>query len=275
MGGQPSDIDPARSPRAFYGAELRRLREAARLTQEQLGETVFCSGAYVGQIEAAVRRPQLEMSKKLDQILGSNGLLTRLCRLARQSRHAEHFGEVAELEQMAVTIGAFAPTLVTGLLQTEDYARAVFEAGLPWAPDSQIEERVRARMDRSSLLEASGSPKLWTVIHEAALLMPVGGIDVMAEQLCHLLSLARRRRAIVQVLPMSAGAHALMEGSLYLMTFADAPSVAYSEGVLTGTLLDDPAVVEHARHAYDHVRASALSPRDSLTVIEHLVEERR
>jgi transcriptional regulator with XRE-family HTH domain len=271
--GSPKYLDPSKSPRAFYGAELRRLREQASLTQDRLGELVFCSGAYLGQIEAAVRNPQMDMSVRLDEILNTGGLLTRLCELVIQSKHAEHFAEVADLEQKADTICAFAPTLITGLLQTELYARAVFRAGLPWASDAEIEERVRVRMDRTRLLESPDRPKLWVILHESALTLPVGNRGIMRAQMDHIAELMQARRAIVQVMPVSAGAHALMEGSLYLMTFQDAPAVAYSEGLRSGVLLDDPAVVADCRQAYDHVRAAAMSPNDSLDVIERLAEE--
>ncbi|WP_436775533.1 helix-turn-helix domain-containing protein [Yinghuangia sp. YIM S09857] len=269
----PKDIDPMRSPRAFYGSELRRLREAAGLSQEKLGDMVICSGAYIGQIESAVRKPQLDMSMRLDGVFGTDGLMARLCGLANKSRHADHFADTAELECLATTISAFAPTLITGLVQTERYALAVFEAGLPWASKADIDERLRARMDRTRLLEAATRPELWVILHESALRLPVGGAEVMRQQLRHIATLARNRRIITQVLPTAAGAHALMEGSIYLMSFADAPSVAYVEGVLTGNLLDDPIMVAAAQQAYDHVRAAAMSPSDSLHMIERLAED--
>ncbi|NUU22766.1 MAG: helix-turn-helix transcriptional regulator [Streptomycetaceae bacterium] len=267
------DTDPSRSPRAFYGSELRRLREAAGLSQEKLGEKVFCSGAYISQIESAVRKPQLDMSKRLDVVLGSDGLLTRLCKLVNRSRHAEHFADTAELEQLAETISVFAPTLVPGLLQTEAYAQAVFEAWSPLASEHDISERVRARRDRARLLDAETRPLLWVILHEFALRLPVGGAGVMREQLEHIVRLARARRVLVQVLPAAAGAYALMEGQLYMMTFADAPTVAYTEGVMTGNLLDEPAVVAKCQTAYDLARAAAMSPSESLAFIERLAEE--
>jgi transcriptional regulator with XRE-family HTH domain len=90
---QPKNLDPYTSPRAFYGAELRRLREAAGLSQEQLGERVFCSGTYAGQFESATRRPQPDVSKLFDEVLGCGEHFRRLCELARQSKHAEHFAD--------------------------------------------------------------------------------------------------------------------------------------------------------------------------------------
>ena len=116
---QPKALDPYTSPRTFYGAELRRLREQSGLTQDQLGERVFCSGTYIGQFESAVRRPQGDVSKLFDEVMGSDKHLQRLCRLARQSKHPDYFADAAELEKLATTISEYAPMLVPGLLQTE------------------------------------------------------------------------------------------------------------------------------------------------------------
>jgi transcriptional regulator with XRE-family HTH domain len=134
---QPKHLDPYTSPRAFYGAELRRLREAAGLSQEQLGERVFCSGTYVGQFESATRRPQPEVSKLFDDVLGSGKHFQRLCELARRSKHPEYFADAAELEKLAKTISEYAPMLVPGRLQTEAYARALTRATLPLTPQEE------------------------------------------------------------------------------------------------------------------------------------------
>ncbi|MFD8589480.1 Scr1 family TA system antitoxin-like transcriptional regulator [Streptomyces sp. NPDC059637] len=270
---QPKDLDPYASPRAFYGAELRRLREAAGLSQEQLGEKVFCSGNYVGRFEAATRRPQPDVSRLFDEALGSGQHFQRLCELARQSKHAEYFADAAELEKQARTISEYAPMLVPGFLQTEAYARALIRATLPLAPDDDVEGFVRARMERARLLDGPTAPKLWEIVHEAALRVPVGGPDVMREQLLHVVEAVRARRVLVQVHPYSAGAHTFMTGMVSLMTFEDAPPVAYVEGAHTGQLIDEPALVERYRASYDLARAAALPPEASLALIESVAED--
>ncbi|MFF3305321.1 Scr1 family TA system antitoxin-like transcriptional regulator [Streptomyces sp. NPDC001741] len=121
----PKDLDPYANPRAFYGAELRRLREAAGLSQNELGEQAFCSGTYIGLFEAAERRPQVDLSRKFDELLLSGEHLQRLSLLARQSKVADYFADAAELERRATSICEYAPMLVPGVLQTRDYARAV------------------------------------------------------------------------------------------------------------------------------------------------------
>ncbi|WP_329613331.1 helix-turn-helix transcriptional regulator [Streptomyces brevispora] len=262
---QPKDLDPYKDARAFYGAELRRLREAAGMSQCELGERVFCSESYISLCESANRRPKLDMSRALDEVLGSGEHLQRLCRLAQTSKVAGYFAEAAELQLQASFIGSYASMLVLGLLQTEAYARALTRAAHPFAAPEVIEGHVRTRMERTSLLDSPAPPVLWVVIHEAALLLPVGGNAVMSEQLTHLAErTAARPRLVTQVLPFSAGAHPFLHGSMTLMQFTEAPAAVYTEGAYSGQLVEEPKLVEQYRSAYDLARAVALSPEASL-----------
>jgi transcriptional regulator with XRE-family HTH domain len=270
---QPKRLDPYTSPRAFYGSELRRLREEAKMSQEQLGALVFCSGTYIGQLESAVRRPQHDISKQLDEIFGSGEHLQRLCGLARQSKHADYFADAAELETLARTISEYAPTLVPGLLQTELYARAVTRAALPLAPEEEVEGHVRNRMDRQSILNAPTPPLLWVVLHETVLRVSTGGQNVMAGQLLHIAEMVSAHRILVQVLPFATAAQVHMQGMASIMTFPDAAAVVYVEGSHTGQLVEDAALVERHQRSYDLVRAAALSPMASLTLIESAAKD--
>ncbi|MFF9753381.1 Scr1 family TA system antitoxin-like transcriptional regulator [Streptomyces sp. NPDC014344] len=267
------DLDPYASPRTFFGSELRRVREAAGLSQDQLGERVFCSGTYIGQFESATRRPQPDLSRLLDDVLGTGEHFQRLCELARKSKHADYFADAAELETRAKTISEYAPMLVPGLLQTEAYARALTRATLPYASMDEVEGYVRARVERQQILNDSTGPLLWEIVHEAALRVPVGGADVMAEQLAWLAELAGTRGVLIQVHPYEAGPHTFMMGVVSLMTFRDAPPVAYVEGPHSGQLVDDPALVERYQTSYDLARAAALPPEASLTLIESVAED--
>ncbi|MGW0786463.1 helix-turn-helix domain-containing protein [Streptomyces sp. NPDC002913] len=265
----PKDLDPYANPRAFYGAELRRLREAAGLSQNELGERAFCSGTYIGLFEAAERRPQADISRALDELLGSGEHLQRLCRLARTSKVAGYFADAAELQLRAVSIAEYSTMVVPGLLQTESYARALTRAAHPYASDDVIDNHVRTRMERGSLLDAPLAPVLWVILHEAALSVPVGGAPVIAEQLEHLHAQGSTRpRVVVQVLPFSAGANPLMDTAVTLMHFSDEPPAAYTEAAYSGQLVEDPRLVERISSAYDLARASALSPEASLSLIE-------
>ncbi|MDR3033480.1 MAG: helix-turn-helix transcriptional regulator [Kitasatospora sp.] len=267
------NLDPASSPSAFYGAEVRRLREEKGLSQSALGELVFCSGAYLGQIEIAVRKPQADLSKRLDAALETGGYFARLYPMVARTRHAAHFARTAELEAQAETISQYAPAVVPGLLQTADYARAVVRAAKPFASAEAVDDAVAVRLERARILADPTAPLLWMILHEAVIRTPVGGGPVMVHQLGHLQRLAEAGKLLLQVLPFSAGAHAMASGSIILMTFAEAPPVAYAEGPHSGQLLDDPAIVARCQGLYDLARAVALSPAASLALIESAAEE--
>ncbi|MFB7498136.1 helix-turn-helix domain-containing protein [Streptomyces sp. NPDC056161] len=269
----PKDLDPSSSPRALLGAELRHARERKRLSQEELGQRLFVSGSFIGQLETGSRRMQQEYAVLLDEVLETDGFFTRNCKAAAKSKYEEPFEVAAEAESHATAIRQYAPLLIPGLLQTPAYARAVNRAYDPTAPEETIEQWVEGRMERIRLLDHPTRPVLWVVLDEAALRRETGGRTVMAEALRHVASLSRRSRVIVQVLPSSAGAHAAMQGALKLMDFEDAAPLVYFEGVRTGRLEDDPATVAQLRFVYDLLVASALSQEKSLALIEELAED--
>lgn len=269
----PKDLDPSSSPRALLGAELRHARERKGLSQAELGQRLFVSGSFIGQLEAGTRRMQPEYARLLDEALGTDDFFQRNREAAAKSKYPDHFAEAAEAEARATAISQYAALLIPGLLQTRAYAEAVFRAYKPTAPEQVIEELVSARMGRTHLLDDPTEPVLWAVIDEAALRRPTGGPSVMAEALRHLAGLIRRRRVIVQVLPFRAGAHAAMEGSLKLMEFTDAPPLSFIEGPDMGRLLDDPAAVSRHAQMFKLLLASALSPSDSLVLIESTAQD--
>ncbi|MCX4233501.1 helix-turn-helix domain-containing protein [Streptomyces ortus] len=258
----------------FFGTELKRRREDAGLTQAELGNRVFVSGGYIGQFEQAIRKPQLDVATRIDEILQTAGFFERLWqKLIKDQPYTEYFAHVVELERLATEISEYAPTVVPGLLQTREYAQAVFLAGNPLAPDGYIEELLRGRMDRTRLLKDATRPLYWVVLHETVLRVAVGGPKVMAHQLDHILTLARERKVLLQVLPFAAGAHREMGKMMKLMEFEDAPPTVYTEAVLSGNLLDEPAVVKRTQSSYDLIRAAALSLEASLALIQSAAED--
>ncbi|WP_405555898.1 Scr1 family TA system antitoxin-like transcriptional regulator [Streptomyces sp. NBC_01171] len=260
----------------FFGTELKRRREEAGLTQTELGAKVFVSGGYIGQFEQAIRKPQLDVAQRIDEVLQTEGIFERLCRkLIDDPRYADYFAHVVELERLATRICEFAPTVVPGLLQTKEYARAVTIAANPFQADEHVDEIVTARLERSLILSDAARPEYWVALHENVLRSPVGGPTAMAAQLDHIAGLMRARTAIVTVIPYETGAHAAMNGSLKLMEFEDAPPVAYTETSFSGTLVDVPAVVKRAQRAYDLLRVATLSPEASLTLIVSAAEDFR
>jgi hypothetical protein len=136
-----------------------------------------------------------------------------------------------------------------------------------------VDKRVVNRMKRAELLKDTESPTVWFILNENVIRAQVGGPEVMAEQLRHIVALARSGRVRVQVVPHSEGAHATMNSMVSLMRFADAPALAYVEGLYTGNLIDDPAMVQKCQDAYDLARAAASPPDASLDLIESVAEE--
>lgn len=260
----------------FYGAELRRRREDAGLSQSGLGDLVFCSGAYIGFLEMAARSPQLDMSEQIDSVLKADGFFRRLCEAilkAAKAKFPGYFAAAAELEQRALTICDFAPMVVPGLLQTPAYTRALIQTVRPRIDAEESERRVEARQERArSLLQNSAEPELWFILHEAVLRVVVGDNWVMREQLEHIAKVARSDQAVVQVMPFSGvGVNPLMYGTMKVMTFAEEPSVVYTETAFAGQLIEDPALVVSYSRSYDRARADALSPEASLAFIEGLL----
>ncbi|MFF3406611.1 helix-turn-helix domain-containing protein [Streptomyces sp. NPDC002742] len=267
------DLDPSSSPRAMIGAELRHARENAGFSQAELGEPLFVSGSFIGQLESGTRRLQLEYAVQIDEILGTKGFFARNCRALARSKYPDHFAEAAEAEAIATAIKHYLPLLIPGLLQTPAYAADLFRIYRPTVPDTEIEELVATRMERARLLDNPTTPLLWVILDEAALRRPVGGAATMAEALRHLADLAHRRRIIMQVLTFDAGTHAAMGGSLKLMEFMDAPPLCFIEGVDMGKLVDDPATVARHTLTFNLIQAAALAPRASLSLVESMAHD--
>ncbi|MFC8711178.1 helix-turn-helix domain-containing protein [Streptomyces sp. NPDC057197] len=263
-------LDPGASPLDYYGFELRRLREAANLTQRQLGEVVNYTGSLVGQVETARKLPTAEFSERVDAALGTGGLLSRLVELVMRSQLPAWFRQVAELQGRASEIYSFETHMVPGLLQTKAYARAVFGA----LDQTDLDDRTAVRIARQRIFEKECPPLFWTVLSEAALRQAIGGREVMREQLAHLLSFESNPRINVQILPFSAGAHAGLQGSFDVYRFVSDPTIVYTEGYSSGHPTANPETVTDCSLRYDHLQAAALSLKDSAELIRRVMEDR-
>ncbi|MFD5797469.1 helix-turn-helix domain-containing protein [Streptomyces diastatochromogenes] len=263
-------LDPGASPLDYYGFELRRCREAAGLTQRQLGDIINFTGSLVGQVETARKLPTLDFSERADAALGTGGLLSRLHPLVMRSQLPAWFQQVAELEVRAVQICSFQENLVLGLLQTEAYARSVLGA----LDQSNLEDRTAVRLARQRVFEKEEPPVFWAVLGEAVLCQEIGGPEIMRKQLAHLLTFEDNPRINIQILPFSAGAHAGMQGSFDLYRFASDPTIVYTEGYGSGHPTANPDTVNDCSLRYDHLRAAALSIKDSAELIRRVMEDR-
>ncbi|MCD7439540.1 helix-turn-helix domain-containing protein [Streptomyces lincolnensis] len=263
-------LDPGASPLDYYGYELRRLREAAGLTQKQLGDILNYTGSLVGQIETARKVPTPEFSERADAALGSDGLLSRLVELVLRSQLPAWFRQVAELEARATEICTFQSHMIHGLLQTDAYVRGVLGA----LDQTDLDDRTAVRLARQRIFEKAAPPVCWLVISEAALCQEIGDKETMRGQLTHLLAFEGNPRINIQVLPFSAGAHAGLQGSFTLFRFAGDPPIVYTEGYGSGHPTANPDTVGDCSLRYDHLRAAALSLKDSAELIRRVMEDR-
>jgi transcriptional regulator with XRE-family HTH domain len=263
-------LDPGASPLDYYGYELRRHREAAGLTQKQLGDIVNYTGSLVGLIETARRVPSVEFSERVDAALGTDGALSRLLELVMRSQLPGWFRQVAELQSRAVEICSFEIHMIHGLLQTLDYARAV----LGVLDQDNLDDRTAVRLARQSIFEKEEPPVFWAILSEAALHQEVGSRETMRGQLAHLSSHEHNPRINVQILPFAAGAHAGLTGSFDLYRFASEPSIVYTEGYGSAHPTANPETVKSCSLRYDHLQAAALSIKDSAELIRRVMEER-
>ncbi|WP_369186909.1 Scr1 family TA system antitoxin-like transcriptional regulator [Streptomyces sp. R08] len=263
-------LDPGASALDYYGYELRRYREAAGLTQRQLGVVINYTGSMIGQIETAKKLPTLEFSRAVDAALDTGGLLTRLLDLVLRSQLPAWFQQVAELQARAVDICSFEAQMVPGLLQTQEYARAV----LGTLDQSNLDDRTAVRMARQRIFEMENPPVFWAILSEAALYLEIGGRKTMKNQLARLLTYEDNPRINIQILPHSAGAHAGLTGSFDLYRFPGDPPIVYTEGYGSGHPTANPDTVKDCSLRYDHLQAAALSIRDSAALIRRVMEER-
>ena len=270
----PHDLDPSSSVLAFFGAELRRLRCAAAVSQEDLGQQISYSGSLVGMVETARRAPSRDFAQRCDEALATGGALARLWPLVSQEALPRWFRPFAEIEREATSIRTWEPLVVPGLLQTEDYARALITAWQPGDGDEVVQQHVTARMERQHLLARNDPPLVWMIIGEPALRNPVGGRKVLRDQLTRLLDAeADYPKLIIQVVPLVAGAHPGLEGPLVLVARRGEPDVAYLEVQGRGHVVERPEEVARYGLLYDVLRAVALPPDASRAMIAALAKE--
>jgi transcriptional regulator with XRE-family HTH domain len=261
------------------GAELRRLREAAGLERSNAADVLSCSVSKIRTIEegtVAVRVPELRDlldAYAVDPAERSD--IEHLADLARQRRPRTDWGAAVpdrlrrffDREETATRIVAYQPWLLHGLVQTEKYARAVISTNSSLT-EQDVDRLVKARLARQSHLSAKTPPRLLSIIDEQALRKPIGGRDVMREQLAHLAALGRNGVAEVRVIPNEVGAHSACGMPFVILTANDGKRSAYVETLTDGLFVDDPERVARYEVTIREVLALALSPEDSLSLVD-------
>ncbi|MGY1454052.1 helix-turn-helix domain-containing protein [Streptomyces sp. SS8] len=261
---------------ALFGSRVRRLRVAAGLTQAELGEKAHVVASRITQVErASGARPTLELARTLDDALAADDLLVDLWPYVYRETFPDWSRRFIHLSERAVSIKQYAAHVVPGLLQTEDYARAVLSLDVLLKSREQLEERIAARLARQGRLRSSDCPDLWVVLDEAVLRRPIGDRSVMRDQLVRLLEAAQEFRITVQVLPFGQGGHEALGGSLTVLELPNGSEVAYKEGADFGQLIEEPSEVKRYSEIYDRLRAAALPPLMSLDMIRSALEDNR
>ncbi|GGP59978.1 helix-turn-helix domain-containing protein [Streptomyces abikoensis] len=259
------------SARATLAIELRRLREESGKSLAQLSEDTSYDRTYLHRLETGERLSQRPVMEALDAVYKTGGLLVRLWRLARQETFTDGYKDFMQYEAKAVIMHKYMAT-IPGLLQTEDYARAVLSSAPEYGNSNELEDQVAARVSRQELLHRDPSPNVRIILDESVLQRPTTDRQVWQGQLAHIVNSASLPPLTIQVLPLKAGVHDLVGGSLSLLWLPDGHATAYREGSKSGHLTDDPHVVAQLRLSYDRVRDMALSPPDSLTYLKQIVE---
>lgn len=264
--------------RRRLAGELRRLRERAELTIDEVGDKLECSASKISRIETGHVGVTPRDARDLLKLYGISGdeqeALVQLAREARKRGWWHAYNEVftgafVGLEADTSSLRAYQALLVPGLLQTKRYTRAVIHAMRPDADENELNRRVDARMTRQQLLVDQSPPEYWAVMDEAVLHRVVGGPEVMAEQLTRLLEMAELPHVTIQVVPFRTGAHPGMEGPFLILGYPEQadPDVVYVDSTTSGVYLELPEDVRRYSLMFDHLRAAALKPDDTHAVI--------
>lgn len=264
-------LNSKRSARDVLATELARLRALAGWTLADLSDKVMYDRAYLHKLETGVRLGSPEVIAALDTVYATGQHIADMWDLARQDAFRDKFKRFMDLEAKATMRYEYACATVPGLLQTEDYAREQLRVGRPRDED-ELEEQVAARLGRQRLLNGDNPVEFRAVLDETVLRRRLSDPVAWERQLQHLLEASKRPNITLQVLPFSAGVQDLLGGSLTILWLPDGTSTAYTEGAYSGDLVEDPADVEQYRLAYDLLRDSSLSPRDSVALILNFLE---
>ncbi|MET8713373.1 helix-turn-helix transcriptional regulator [Streptomyces sp. NPDC004735] len=256
-----------------FGRQLKLLRVRAGLDRVEFGSRVGYAAQSVASFEQGRRIPQPEFIDKADRVLDAGGLLVALKDELARSQYPAFFRDMARLESRAAAMSVYAVSAVSGLLQTEEYARAVFQMQRPLLEDDVIEQRLEARMVRQDIFKRAPAPLLSFVIEEAVLRRPIGGRQVMRNTLEQVLLAAQLRNVEVQVMPTDREDSAGLGGPFTLIDTDKGQRVAYTEVQDDSRLYTGTRKVRELEARYGILRSQALTPAESSAMIVKLIGE--
>ena len=250
-----------------------RLRRQAGLSQAALGTHLGVSASLIGHIEIGNRNPQPDLAARCDEVFRTGDIFTRLCRAIDAPSGPRWFLRwLDEIEPQARVLRSWDPMMIPGLLQTEDYARAIFRGHRP-TPEAEVEEQVRARMRRTLILDTDQPPEFWFLLDEWTLRRPIGGPHVMRDQLAHLAAIADQRHVTVQLVPVD---NPCTDGLMSAFTIAElphAPTTVSVDSAGAAEVSTEPELLSLIWGRYGRLRAEAYRPSESLTMIKEAIHQ--
>ncbi|SHK79000.1 helix-turn-helix domain-containing protein [Actinacidiphila paucisporea] len=266
-GGEPESSDSLRT----FGAFVQALREHAGLSREEFGGLIGLSKHTVTSIEVGRRMPDPDFVERAEPLLGNTGALRNAVRhLNRGLSWASWFRQWAKKEQTAINLDTYECRFVPGLLQTEAYARALFEERLPPLSDEEIDTQWTARAERQKLLRERPNTSFSFVLDEHVLLRRTGGPEATRKLIDHVLEVSQCRNIEIQVLPLGTGVHPGLNGPIQLLETPENKWLAYGEGQGIGQLISDSKLVSILQMRYAKLRSQALSPEESRSLLLRL-----
>jgi transcriptional regulator with XRE-family HTH domain len=274
--------------RMLVGAQLRRLRTEMGLTREEAGEAIRASEWKIHRLEngqVGFKERDIIDLLHLYEVTDPTEVaeFVALAREANSPGWWQHYGDVlppwfrtyVDLESAARLIRTYEGQFVPGLLQTDDYMRAVVQGAHLDESSEELGRRVRLRMARQTLLTREQPPRLWAVVDEAALRRPVGGPEVMRGQLERLIEAAKLPNVTLQILPFDVGAHSAMQGSFSILRFADRelPDVVYLEHLTNAVYLDKRDEVERYLDVMEDLCVDSQPPARTVALLERILDE--
>lgn len=256
-----------------FGRQLKRFRMRAGLERPEFGSLTGYSVSTIAAYEQGRRVPPPRFIDQADEVLDAGGVLQEMKEEVARAQYPAFFRDAARLEGEAVELHVYATKAVPGLLQSDEYARAVFTMWRPLLAQDVIEERVAARLARQEIFSRMPQPTISFVIEESVLRRPLGGRTVMRGQLEQVLLYGQLRNVEIQVMPTDLEEHAGLEGPFTLIETRDGRRIAYVEGYKDSRLHTERRAVRELEEQYGILRAQALTPRASLAFVEKLLGE--
>jgi transcriptional regulator with XRE-family HTH domain len=267
------EYEPGAGMLHVFGRQMKLFRERAGLDRAQFGSLTGYSAATIASFEQGRRIPPPKFIDKADEVLGAGGVLSASKEEVARAQYPAFFRDAARLEAQAVELHVYANQAVPGLLQSEEYARAVFTMRRPLLNEDTVEQRVAARLARQEIISRMPMPTISFVIEETVLRRPLGGRSVMRGQLEQMMLIGQRRNVEVQVMPTEREEHAGLAGPFTLIETTEGRRIAYVEAHKDSRLYTERKSVRVFEEQYGILRAEALTPRESLACIEKLLGE--